>query len=516
MIPRVFTGERTFISASDVTVALFAIVVILFAIKKRRNNHQDIKVPPGPMSWPIIGNMLQMGEYPHISFTKLREKYGNVYQIKLGSLTVVVLSGIDTIKQALVRQGESFAGRPDLFTFSLIGNGASMTFGEKYGQCWTLHKKIAKNALRTFSQTEAQNSTCSCLLEEHICSETTELVKLLVELSKKEEAFDPIDGLTSSVANVICALCFGRRYDHSDKEFLTLVQINHEVMRAFGSGNAADFFPIFRYLPSPTLRHLIQFIKRMNNFVARNIEEHYNTYDKNCIRDITDALIALCEGRTIEHESMVLSNEQVVSTVNDIFGAGFDTISTGLHWCLLYLIHYPEIQTNIQQEIDEKIGSSRLPRFDDKVSMPYTEAFINEVFRHTSYVPLTIPHCTTKNTIFNGYFIPKDTCVFINQYQVNHDEALWKDPHLFSPERFLDANGQINKDLTEKVMIFGMGKRRCLGDNFARIEIFIFLTTLLHQLNIENPSGQILDLSPNYGLTMKPKHYKITVCQRTG
>ncbi|XP_075454312.1 cytochrome P450 1A5-like isoform X2 [Ascaphus truei] len=500
------------ISVTDILLALFALVVIFVIARRRR--HNKIKVPPGPTPWPVIGNILQVGDYPHITFTKLMKQYGNVFKIRLGSMPVIVLNGVDTIKQALIKQGESFSGRPNLYTFSLIGNGGSLTFNEKYGESWNLHKKIAINALRKFSLTEAKNSTCSCLLEEQICFEASELIKLFLEQSEKEGSFDPTGSLTSSVANVICYLCFGKRYNHSDKEFLTLVQINQDVLRLLGTGNAADLFPIFRYLPSPRLRLVFSFIQKMKSFMNNNIKEHYVSYDKNCVRDITDALIALCEERKEKGETNILTNEQIVTTVNDIFGAGFDTITTGLLWCLIYLIQYPQIQIRIQTELDETIASNKLPRYEHKASMPYTEAFIYEVFRHASYVPLTIPHCTTEDTMLSGYFIPKDTCVFINQYQVNHDESLWKNPNSFSPDRFLDNKGQVNKDLIEKVMIFGVGKRRCLGDGVARMEMFILLTTLLSQLKIENPNGQTIDLSPNFGLTMKPKSFKIKVSQR--
>ncbi len=91
---------------------------------------------------------------------------------------------------------------------------------------------------------------------------------------------------------------------------------------------------------------------------------------------------------------------------------------------------------------------------------------------------------------------------------------LWGDPDTFRPERFLDSSGLLNKELMEKVLIFGMGKRRCLGDGFARLEMFVFLTTLLHGLRIENVPGQELDLSTDFGLTMKPRPYRITISSR--
>ncbi|XP_063346456.1 cytochrome P450 1A1 [Pelmatolapia mariae] len=521
--------ENSFGSLSSVTVALCLLTLLLMVIWGRKSKrsffhfHHDSQLdhtkyppPPGPKPWPLVGNLLQVGEQIHLSLTGLRLQYGDIFKLRLGSLTVVVLSGYNTIRQALVRHGETFAGRPNLFIFSAIANGTSMTFNENYGPVWLLHKKLCKNALRSFSQAEPRGFGATCLLEEHICAEAAGMVQVIREKAAKEETegIDPATTLVTSVANVVCALCFGKRYDYSDKEFLTIVDVNNEVLKLFAAGNLADFFPVFRYFPSPSLRKIVQYVRRMNRFMERNIEEHVDTFDKNRIRDITDALIALCEEREESKDTSMLSNDQIIHTVIDIFGAGFDTIIAGLQWSLLYLIKFPDIQDKIHQEIDEHIGKLQLPRFSNKAKMPFTEAFIYEVFRHASYVPFTIPHCTTRDITFNGYFIPKDTCVFINQYQVNHDTDLWGDPETFRPQRFLNPCGLLNKELTEKVQIFGMGKRRCLGDEFARLEMFVFLTTLLHGLRIENVPGQELDLSTDFGLTMKPRPYRITISQR--
>ncbi|XP_042077138.1 cytochrome P450 1A1 isoform X2 [Haplochromis burtoni] len=492
--------ENSFGSLSSVTVALCLLTLLLMVIwgqKSKRSffhfhldsqlDHTKYPPPPGPKPWPLVGNLLQVGDQIHLSLTGLRLQYGDIFKLRLGSLTVVVLT-----------------------------NGTSMTFNENYGPVWLLHKKLCKNALRSFSQAEPRGFGATCLLEEHICAEAAGMVQVIREKAAKEETedIDPATTLVTSVANVICALCFGKRYDYSDKEFLTIVDVNNEVLKLFAAGNLADFFPVFRYFPSPSLRKIVQYVRRMNRFMERNIEEHIDTFDKNRIRDITDALIALCEEREESKNTSMLSNDQIIHTVIDIFGAGFDTIIAGLQWSLLYLIKFPDIQDKIHQEIDEHIGKLQLPRFSNKAKMPFTEAFIYEVFRHASYVPFTIPHCTTRDITFNGYFIPKDTCVFINQYQVNHDTDLWGDPETFRPQRFLNPCGLLNKELTEKVQIFGMGKRRCLGDEFARLEMFVFLTTLLHGLRIENVPGQELDLSTDFGLTMKPRPYRITISQR--
>ncbi|XP_042332956.1 cytochrome P450 1A5-like [Sceloporus undulatus] len=195
------------------------------------------------------------------------------------------------------------------------------------------------------------------------------------------------------------------------------------------------------------------------------------------------------------------------------FPTGFDTVTTALSWCLMYLVTYPEIQKRIQRDIDQTIGREKTPCLSDRTLLPYVEAFILEMFRLTSFLPFTVPRCTTKDTSLNGFFIPKDQCVFVNQWQVNHDERLWTDPSTFSPERFLSADGtEIDRAKSEKVLVFGLGKRRCIGEVIGRWEIFLFLTTLLQQLEFTVCEGGVVDLTPEYGIVMKHKrceHFQV-------
>jgi len=99
---------------------------------------------------------------------------------------------------------------------------------------------------------------------------------------------------------------------------------------------------------------------------------------------------------------------------------GFDTVTTALSWCMMYAALYPHIQKKIQAELgeflspllqgwdlhrglaptssscphptDQTIGRERRPRLSDRGMLPYTEAFILEAFRHSSLLPITLPH----------------------------------------------------------------------------------------------------------------------------
>ena len=70
---------------------------------------------------------------------------------------------------------------------------------------------------------------------------------------------------------------------------------------------------------------------------------------------------------------------------------------------------YPDIQKRAQDEIDRVIGQTRLPKLDDRPSLPYIEAIYRELLRFAPPVPLAIPHGLTEDDYYKGYFIPKGT-----------------------------------------------------------------------------------------------------------
>ncbi|NXM76927.1 CP1A4 protein, partial [Serilophus lunatus] len=502
-------GSQGVVSATEVllVVSVFCLVFLLLQSLQQQHVPKGLKRPPGPRGYPILGNMLELRKDTHLALTKLSQKYGDVMEVRIGMRPVLVLSGLDTIKQALVKQAEDFMGRPDLRSFQYISNGQSLAFSPDSGELWKARRKLAQNALKTFSVASSPTSSSTCLLEEHVSKEAEYLVTKFLQVMEEEKSFEPYQYLVVSVANVICAMCFGKRYEHNDQELLSVVNLSNEFGDVAGAGHPADFIPVLQYLPSRTMELFKEVNRRFNIFVQKIVQEHYTSFDKEHIRDITDSLIEHCQEKTVREDTHVhLSNEKIINIVNDLFGAGFDTVTTALSWSLMYAALYPDIQRKIQEELDQTIGRERRPRLSDRGTLPYTEAFILEMFRHSSFMPFTIPHSTTKATVLKGYSIPKDTCVFINQWQVNHDENLWKEPSAFNPERFLNPAGtEINRAESEKVLSFGLGRRRCLGETIGRWEIFLFLTTLLQQLEFSLRPGHDVDITPQYGLTMKYK-----------
>lgn len=67
----------------------------------------------------------------------------------------------------------------------------------------------------------------------------------------------------------------------------------------------------------------------------------------------------------------------------------------------------PDIQDKAYREIMSVVGSERLPGLSDRAALPYVEALYREVFRWMPPVPFSLPHSSTADDIYKGYFIPK-------------------------------------------------------------------------------------------------------------
>lgn len=92
--------------------------------KKSNNERENVKIqdkvevlpqPPGPIPWPILGNLALLGQYevPFEGFSALSKIYGDVYSLTLGTTRCVVVNNLDIIKEVLNQNGKYFGGRPN-------------------------------------------------------------------------------------------------------------------------------------------------------------------------------------------------------------------------------------------------------------------------------------------------------------------------------------------------------------------------------------------------------------------
>ncbi|XP_014672812.1 PREDICTED: cytochrome P450 2D28-like [Priapulus caudatus] len=160
---------------------------------------------------------------------------------------------------------------------------------------------------------------------------------------------------------------------------------------------------------------------------------------------------------------------------------------TTLRWGLLFMLKYPHVLRKVQAEIDDVIGRGRLPCMADQDNMPYSRATIAEVQRVADIVPLNLPHSTTAEIQLGGYVIPAGTDIFANFTAILNDPKYFPEPQKFRPERHLDERGDFVQN--EALIPFSIGRRVCLGEALARVELFIFFTGILQNFDIRLPDG---------------------------
>ncbi|KAJ2930399.1 hypothetical protein H1R20_g6704, partial [Candolleomyces eurysporus] len=146
---------------------------------------------------------------------------------------------------------------------------------------------------------------------------------------------------------------------------------------------------------------------------------------------------------------------------------------------------WPDAQKKAQQEIDRVTGGNRLPTLDDYDSLPYVRALVKEVIRWAPVAPIGLPHATTQDDVYNGYFIPKGSKVIANIWAITHDEEIYPNPSVFEPERYLGENPQ--PDAFKYV--FGFGRRSCPGAHLAEQSLFLNMTNILAVFNISKPKN---------------------------
>ncbi|XP_068534936.1 cytochrome P450 2K6-like [Anas acuta] len=493
--------------AGIVPVGLLFVLILLLIVKIQyfRKSHVNKNLPPGPKPLPIIGN-LHILDLKKLDGTmiKLSETYGPVFRIQMGPTTVVVLSGYDTVKEALVNHADAFAGRPKIQIVKETGKGKGVIFS--YGENWKVMRRFTLTTLRDFGMGKKA-------IEDRVVEEYGYLADVIE--SQKGKPLEMTLIMNAAVANVIVSILLGKRYDYEDPTFKRLLSLMYENIRLFGRPSVSlyNMFPALGFFLKDH-KAFIENMKEVNAFIKATFIEHLKVLDRNDQRSFIDAFLVRQQEENGKDNGF-FDNGNLTEVVRNLFAAGTDTTSTTLRWGLLLMMKYPEIQKKVQDEIEQVLGSNP-PRTEHRTQMPYTDAVIHEIQRFANILPLNLPHETTEDVTLKGYFIPKGTYVIPLLTSVLRDKSQWEKPDTFYPEHFLDSEGKFVKK--DAFMPFSAGRRICAGETLAKMELFLFFTRLLQRFTFHPPPGvsaSDLDISHTTGLTVPPVTHEVCAVPRS-
>ncbi|KAK2686271.1 hypothetical protein QWA68_014848, partial [Fusarium oxysporum] len=184
---------------------------------------------------------------------------------------------------------------------------------------------------------------------------------------------------------------------------------------------------------------------------------------------------------------------QAASTCMEVLGAGSETTASALHFTILCLATHPEVVRKAHEELDRVIGQDRFPTWEDEPNLPYIRAIIKENQRWRSISPMSFPHYTSKDDVYNGYFIPKNSVVRINHWLMHQSDEQYPHPEQFDPDRFLDykhsaaASANLGDALQRDHFSYGGGKRICPGIHLAERSLFTMTSRMLQAFEFSGP-----------------------------
>lgn len=425
--------------------------------------------------------------------------------LQLGSIPTLVVSSADVVKNIVKTKDTVFSDRPyGLYAaqkFSYNGNGISFS---PYGHAWREVRKIAISELLTFKKTQSFQSV-----------REQEVQLVLDTIAQSPGPVNLSNLMLLLINNIICRVTFGKKYNsggngggRSDSNG-KFDDVMHETQVLLGQFVISDYCPWLRW------------VNKLSGFgerVERNFRQLDKLYDevirdhldperaKTEQEDFVDVLLRIRKERT--NGGFGLSDQQMKGILTDMFIAGTDTSAVTLVWAMAELMRNPAAMKRAQDQVRNHGNGKPKIEESDLPNLVYLKAVVKETFRLIPPVPLLVPRQTTEECMISGYTVPAKTRVFINAKSIGRDPNCWENPEKFEPERFLGSSSSSQAQQQFDLIPFGVGRRRCPGENFAMVIIELALANLLYQFDWKLPDGMSidkLDMEEVFGLTVFKK-----------
>ncbi|KAF5367063.1 hypothetical protein D9758_003939 [Tetrapyrgos nigripes] len=463
--------------ASPLLIAvLSAAVWVVYKLLNVGKREQSL--PGGPPTLPLLGNLnVFPTAYAHYKFTEWAREYGDIYSLKLGPQTAVILTSMQACKELLDQQSAITSDRPASWMVNATSKGLHLAL-TRYSDTWRTLRKVAHSIL-------TPNAVVA-----HQPIQVAEATQLMYDMLHSPEKF--YTHIRRYSTSVIVSVVFGKRcprYETPDvTTFFELVHIS-ELCFEPGAEPPLEHFPFLHYVPERWARWK-RLAKALNEI---QIKMYMGLLDE-CEERLRNKQGTGCylENVIEKQQEYGISREAVAYLGGALLEAGAHTTSAFLHTVIMCLIAFPDVKKKAQEEIDRVVGEDRTPRMEDFEDMPYVRALIKETHRFRPVAPLALPHALTADVSYRGYTIPKGTIIFANTWGIYHDPEIYDDPETFKPERFLSSEYGVKPGVSDKdfrhTLVFGYGRRICPGMHLANNSIELNVLNFLWAFEFSPPT----------------------------
>ncbi|KAK8391552.1 hypothetical protein O3P69_017240 [Scylla paramamosain] len=469
-------------------VELLLFAVLMFLLWKTFRKPPGL--PPGKWGLPLVGYIPWTSKSFEEQVMDLHEHYGDIFLWRMGTQLMIFIRHYKLMKEAFSRS--EFTHRPNWEVLKFIEEVPHGIVSSS-GIIWHNNRRFTLRQLRDLGM--GKSSLVGAVQDQGL--------KLRETLAERAGTPGMIPHqLHLSLINVIWHMVASRQFDAEDERLHEFVKLLSEFVLLSNRLAIKDFMPWMQnVMPDFLFKRLIKYHELIDlkekfmRYFKDETEKHKATLDPDNPRDLIDNYLLEMEAKKDDPET-TCSEEDLLFIMFELFSAGSETSAYTFMWLCCYLAAHPEVQHKLHAEVDEVLPNGALPTLAEKPRMPYTEAVINEAMRACALVNFGVQHMAASDTQLGGYTIPKGAVVSSTVTSMHYDSLYWDRPKEFRPERWLDENGKFFM-AKEGFLPFGVGKRVCVGESLARMELFIFTTMVFQSFSIAPAPGKSVNLTPD-------------------
>ncbi|KAK7462918.1 hypothetical protein VKT23_007498 [Stygiomarasmius scandens] len=482
-----------------------------------------IHYPPGPRGIPILGNVFQLDlMQPWHSFAKWKQTFGPLVYANMAGQPIIVLNSKKVVEDLLVRRAAKYSDRYKLLVGGYMTGNLTLPFvecNERQVELFSLWRKMRRASETALGLRNAAN---------YHEKQTDESVLLVHDILKKPGDWKYHThrqcrlAASSSVLSMVYDLPSIQSMDHPILAFMEDM-VTRVTTAVLPGAHLVESFPILDWLPDSMARWRREAKKDFQKY-STTFEELYFGIKSKRLRGM-EQRASFCANLAENEARHGMSDLECAWLAGTLYGAGQETSTSTLQWFLYIMLLFPAVQRRAQEELDRVVGRSRLPSFADMKHLPYIQAIVNEILRWKTPVPVSIPHASTKDDYYDGYFIPKGTVLFANMRSLHRDPEIYgPDADEFRPERHLNEEGHLADPNNDGHFAYGFGLRVCVGRHVANNFLFIAFATILWAMKIEPikdaAGNEILpDTSEDFevpinGVVIRPRPFEFSAVTR--
>ncbi|KAG8654761.1 abscisic acid 8'-hydroxylase CYP707A1 [Manihot esculenta] len=403
----------------------------------KKEVYNGVKLPPGSMGWPYIGETLQLySQDPNVFFTEKQKRYGEIFKTHILGCPCVMLASPEASRFVLVTQAHLFKPTYPKSKERLIGPSAIFFHQGEY------HMRLRKLVQGSLSLDSLRNlvadisaiaaSTLDSWNGGHVINTFHEMKKFSFEVG---------------------ILAF---FGHLDSHYREELKKNYRIV-----DKGYNSFPTS--LPGTPYKKALTARKRLSKILGDIISERK---EKRLLeKDLLGCLL-----NSKGDKGQVLTDDQIADNVIGALFAAQDTTASALTWIVKYLHDNPKLLEAVKAEQKEiykmnNEGSQPLS-WNQTRNMPFTHKVVLESLRMASVISFTFREAVS-DVEYKGYLIPKGWKVMPLFRNIHHNPEYFRDPHKFDPSRF-EIPPKPNT-----FMPFGSGVHVCPGNELAKLEMLI-------------------------------------------